>query len=165
MSATSIAPTPEAVIVAETGRGKFQVEARAGSSAIVIDEPVSSGGLGSGPNPYDLLCAALGACTAMTIRLYATQKQWSVARISVRVVHHRKTLTARDAFDREIMLDGDLSDEQRTRLLQIAERCPVHLTLDHGADIRTTLAPVQSKPADPVASNQHMDHVKEACGA
>ena len=94
----------ETVLLAETGRSQFQVEASTGSSTFLIDEPISSGGMGSGPNPYDLLCAALGACTAMTVRLYATQKGWPLRRAGLRVEHHRRTLKTRDRFDREITL-------------------------------------------------------------
>jgi putative redox protein len=158
------APKAEEVLVAETGRGKFQVEARAGSATLVIDEPKELGGLGSGPNPYDLLCAALGACTTMTIRMYADQKQWPLAQARVSVTHARRTLKTRDAFDRLIKLDGDLTEEQRQRLVSVAERCPVHLTLTNGADIRTTLAPASEPAHTPSTGAQHRDHMEEACG-
>jgi organic hydroperoxide reductase OsmC/OhrA len=79
----------EAAIIAETGLGRFQVEARVGSSAFLLDEPVAAGGRGSGPNPYDLLSSALGACTVMTIRLYANRKGWPLSQVRARVAHHR----------------------------------------------------------------------------
>jgi len=84
----------ETVLVAETGLGKYQVEARAGDAAFLIDEPVSAGGLGSGPNPYNLLSAALGACTAMTIRLYASRKGWPLTHVRTAVRHCRAGLQA-----------------------------------------------------------------------
>src|ERR1700676_3331228 len=92
----------ETTIVAETGLGKYQVEARVGDAAFLIDEPLAFGGLGSGPNPYNLLSAALGACTTMTIRLYATRKAWPLARVRVAVKHSRPDLHARDVFEMDI---------------------------------------------------------------
>ena len=130
----------ETVTVSETGRGKYQVEARAGDATILIDEPVSVGGLGAGPNPYNLLSAALGACTTMTIRLYAARKGWPLKHVETAVRHTRANLPARDSFALEILLDGDLDAVQRARLMEIAEKCPVHLMLTHGASVVTTLA-------------------------
>ncbi|HEX4272688.1 MAG TPA: OsmC family protein, partial [Rhizomicrobium sp.] len=115
----------EIITVTETGLGKYQVEARVGASALLIDEPVSAGGLGSGPNPYDLLGAALGACTTMTIRLYANRKGWPLRRVETAVRHSRAGLNAKDRFELDIALEGDISAEQRARVLEIAERCPV----------------------------------------
>ena len=161
MSPDSSQPSPDAVVVEETGVGRFQVEARAGSATILVDEPESVGGMGSGPNPYDLLAAALGACTTMTLRLYANQKAWPLTRARVSVVHHRGTLKARDVFDREITLEGDLDETQRARLIQIAERCPVHVTLTRGADIRTTLTAADA--VEPSAGGQHVKNMQEAC--
>ena len=74
-------PDSETVLVAETGLGKYQVEARMGDAALLIDEPLEAGGLGSGPNPYDLISAAVGACTTMTVRLYANRKGWPLTRV------------------------------------------------------------------------------------
>src|SRR5262245_41159216 len=107
-------PVVEGVEARETGRGKFQVEIRAGGSTILADEPVEVGGEGIGPTPYDLLGSALGACTVMTLRLYADRKGWPLKSATVRVLHRR---AARDRFAREIVLEGPLSDEQRRRLL------------------------------------------------
>lgn len=136
---TRSASDPDAVTVAETGVGKFQVEVLAGGATFLADEPVEAGGLDSGPNPYDLLASALGACTAMTLRLYAGRKDWPLARTTVRVLHTR-TPQGRDRFAREITLEGPLDDDQRRRLIEIAERCPVHRTLENGSDIITVLA-------------------------
>lgn len=124
------------VSVEETGEGAFQVEVRAGGARFVADEPVEVGGLGSGPTPYDLLAAGLGACTAMTLRLYARGKKLALDPVKVKVGHSRTSKGA-DLFVRRVELEGDLSPEQRTRLIEIAERCPVHRTLEKGAAIET----------------------------
>jgi putative redox protein len=156
-------PFGETVIVAETGLGRYQVEARVANAAILIDEPVAAGGLGSGPNPYNLLGAALGACKTMTIRLYANRKNWPLTRVQVDVRHRRADLNARDVFEADIHLEGDLSAEQRARILEIAERCPVHLTLTRGADVHTVLLPAKAAPARPAEGPSHMDCMNEAC--
>jgi putative redox protein len=126
------------VVVTDTGAGKFQVRAWTGSSVFLIDEPLVVGGLGSGPNPYDLLSAALGACTVMTMRLYANQKSFPLDRASVRVSHFRDA-SGRDIFVRELLLEGALDSDQIQRIVSIAERCPVHRTLTRGADVQTSL--------------------------
>ena len=151
------------VILEETGLGRFQVEARIGSSAFLVDEPVSAGGLGTGPNPFDLLSAALGSCTAMTMRLYAERKTWPLTRARVRVTHHRGTLQARDSFHREITLEGPLDETQRTRLMEIAERCPVHLTLERGAEVTSRLVPPEASFGDASQPSDHMKTMEEAC--
>jgi putative redox protein len=157
-------PDSETIIVAETGLGKYQVEARAGDAAFLIDEPVAAGGLGSGPNPYNLLSAALGACTTMTVRLYANRKGWPLRRVRVAVKHSRANLQARDAFEMDIALEGDLDEEQRARLMEIAERCPVHLTLARGSEVRNVLLPAQPAPTlQPLDSPAHMKCMVEAC--
>jgi putative redox protein len=165
MPAQPSVPSPigEGVVVAETGRGRFQVEARTATSDFLVDEPIPDGGLGSGPGPYDLLSAALGACTAMTVRLYAQRKGWPLERVQVSVLHHRATLQARDLFDRTIDLRGALDEEQRDKLIQVAQRCPVHLTLERGADVRTTLSASEPTPSPSAASGEHMRDMEEAC--
>lgn len=152
----------ETVVVAETGAGKYQVEARVGDTAFLIDEPVSAGGLGSGPNPYSLLSAALGSCTAMTIRLYANRKSWPLDRVRVAVRHSRANLQANDVFEADITLEGALDDAQRARLMEIGERCPVHLTLARGSQVRNVLMPSAAIPA-PADSPAHMKCMVEAC--
>jgi putative redox protein len=147
MSGDPLAAVGEAVVVAETRLGRLQVEARTTSGAILIDEPTSVGGLGSGPNPYDLLSAALGACTSMTLRLYAERKGWPLSRVQVSVLHHRPSLDARDLFELTIVLEGALDEAQKAKLMQIAEHCPVHRTLDRGSDVTATLA--SAAPAEP----------------
>jgi putative redox protein len=133
--------TPEEILVQETRAGKLQVEVRAGNNRFLADEPVALGGLGSGPGPYDLLCAALGACTSMTVRLYADQKQWPLERVRVAVRHTKdKERKPADLFFRRIAIEGPLDTEQRARLMEIAGRCPVHRTLEAGSAIETTAA-------------------------
>jgi putative redox protein len=155
-------PVSEAVLVSETGLGRFQAEVRTPSGAFLVDEPVSAGGLGSGPNPYDLLSAALGSCTAMTIRLYAARKNWPLNKVQVRVSHSRSTLTARDVFEKTISLQGSLDETQRAKLLEIAERCPVHLTFNRGSDVKTVLAPADDTIAAPPLSSEHARGMDEA---
>src|ERR1700731_2723020 len=117
----------ETIGVDGTRKGSFQVEVKAGTSTFLMDEPVQAGGLASGPNPYDLLSAAIGACTLLTIRLYARRKRWPLERVRLKVTHHRDGLQAKDRFVREIELFGPLSEDQRAKLLDVAMRCPVHL--------------------------------------
>lgn len=152
----------EILVVTETGRGKYQVEARVGGSTFLIDEPVSAGGLGSGPNPYDLLSAALGSCTAMTIRLYANRKSWPLDRVRVAVRHSRPSLAASDLFEADVTLEGALDEAQRARLMEIGERCPVHLTLARGSEVRNVLLPPADMPK-PADSPAHMKCMVEAC--
>ena len=126
------------VVVEETGAGEFQVEVAAGGVRFLADEPLEVGGLGSGPTPYDLLSAGLGACTAMTVRMYARRKGLPLRSVRVCVGHAKtKGQDPPDGFLREVVLDGDLTDEQRKRLIEIAERCPVHGSLKRGARIST----------------------------
>lgn len=119
--------------------------------ALTADEPVAAGGGDTGPSPYDLLVAALGACTSMTVSLYARRKGWPLEAVTVKL-HHAKVHANDcaecetkdgmiDRIHREIELHGKLSDEQRARLLEIANKCPVHRTLTSEVDIRTRLAP------------------------
>jgi len=146
------ADTPPGVIaVRETRRGKFQQQIMLGRHRLLADEPVRDGGLDSGPGPYDLLLAALGACTAMTVRLYADLKQIPLLRTQVRLRHEKiyakdcaecETKDGKiDHIERAITFEGDLTAEQRARLLEIADKCPVHRTLKSEVDIRTVEAP------------------------
>lgn len=154
----------ESVTVRETGRGKYQVEARMGGKALLVDEPLSAGGLGSGPNPYDLLAAALGACTTMTIRLYADHKGWPLNRVETAVRHSRAGLNAPDHFDLDIALEGELDADQRARVLQVAERCPVHLTLTRGSEVAAKLVPArEARAIRPMDGTAHMSCMQEAC--
>ena len=135
------------VLVRETHGGKFQQEILSGPHRFLADEPVKLGGLDSGPGPYDLLLAGLGACTSMTIRLYADFKKIPLENVSVRLNHgkiHAKDcetcetkVSMVDHIDRAITLEGPLDAEQRQRLMEIADKCPVHRTLKSEIDIRT----------------------------
>jgi putative redox protein len=154
---------PEGVEVRQTGRGKFQVEVRAAGVTFLADEPVAGGGLGSGPTPYDLLASALGACTVMTIRLYADKKAWPLTSVAVRVLHASGGPAAKDRFAREIVLDGDLAPDQRRRLLEIAGRCPVSQTLERGSDMVTVLAEAPLAGGLDPAPTDHMSDMMEVC--
>jgi uncharacterized OsmC-like protein len=149
--------TPGFVIVRETGNGKFQQEIVSGQHHLIADEPVSAGGLDSGPNPYDLLLAALGACTSMTLRLYADQKKLPLKRVEVRLRHDRIYAAdcaecetkegLLDHIERVISLEGDLDAKQRARLMEIADKCPVHRTLTSEVRIHTVEWPAGTPAA------------------
>ncbi|HKJ20493.1 MAG TPA: alpha/beta fold hydrolase [Woeseiaceae bacterium] len=137
-------------VVARTGVGGFATEVRAGKHAFLADEPVSVGGTDKGPTPYDLLAAALATCTTMTLRMYAAHKKLDLESATVRVSHGR--VHADDCvdceqqdgqiheFNRELLLEGDLTEAQQARMLEIADRCPVHKTLHSEIKVRTRLA-------------------------
>ena len=112
----------------------------AGGHTIVADEPQSNGGADAGPAPYDLLLAALSACTAITLKMYADRKQWPLKSATVEL-HFSRAADKTERIDRTLRLEGDLGEEQRARLADIAERTPVTLTLKRGLPILTTLAP------------------------
>ncbi len=127
------------VLVEETGEGRYAQRVVAGRHRMRADEPESVGGEDSGPGPYEYLLAALGACTSMTIRMYAERKQWPLERVSVRLRHKKihaddcadcETREGKiDWIDRDITLSGPLDQAQQDRLLEIADRCPVHRSL------------------------------------
>lgn len=128
----------DGAIVQDTGAGPFQATIDSGGLRFLADEPVAAGGLGSGPSPYQLLAAALGACTTMTVRLYAARKGWPVEHVRTEVGHVRDPArTPADGFVRRITIVGDIDAEQHARLIDIADHCPVHRTLTAGARIDT----------------------------
>jgi putative redox protein len=137
-------------VVVHGSAAGFAQEIQAGSHRLSADEPVSVGGTGTGPSPYDLLLAALGSCTSMTVAMYARRKGWPLESVTVWLRHSKvHAADCADCETREGMLDriersirftGPLSAEQRARLLEIADRCPVHRTLKSEIDIRTSEA-------------------------
>lgn len=143
----------EGVVATETLAGKFQLNVRSGEHHLIADEPTSVGGLGSGLSPFELVSAGLAACTVMTMRLYANRKGFPLERASTAVRHEKvPDMMPADRFTRTIVLDGPLSEEQRVKILAIADRCPVDLTLIRGSDVQTELAvtDVASVAAPPV---------------
>jgi uncharacterized OsmC-like protein/pimeloyl-ACP methyl ester carboxylesterase len=148
------------VQVETTGAGKFQVRVKAGGASFLADEPVSAGGLASGPTPYELLGAGLGACTAMTLRLYAEQKGWPLAGVKVNVAHSKVAdRTPPDLFTREIEMRGALDADQRARLLAIADKCPVHRTIEAGVKVVTLAA------AQPICAEDPGEHARDMAAA
>ena len=139
-------PEPPHVIVRGTA-ASFAQKIQVGPHELSADEPVSYGGGDSGPSPYDLLLAALGSCTSMTIGLYARKRGWPLEKITVSLRHSKihakdcddcETKEGRiDRMEVEIHLDGALSAEQRAKLMEIAEKCPVHQTLTSEINIKT----------------------------
>jgi putative redox protein len=139
------------VEVSETLMGPLAQRVRAGRHVLLAGEPVAQGGDDAGPGPYDYLLAAIGACTSMTMRLYAERKGFAVERFSVRLSHRK--VHAEDCADcetkkgdigeitRDITIEGDVPQEARARLMEIADRCPVHETLTHEIKIRSRLVP------------------------
>lgn len=148
----------EGVEVVETGQGRYQAMVASGAHRLIADEPTGVGGLDSGLSPYGFLSAALGACTVMTLRMYADRKGLDVDRIGTRVLHGKvhaadcedcsDDVKARggriDRFERLITLEGDLDAETRARMLEIADKCPVHRTLEAGAAVVTRAGDVES---------------------
>lgn len=142
------ADVPEGVMrVTEADASGFLQDVQSGPHHALADEPAKFGGTNKGLTPYGFVAAGLGACTSMTIRMYARRKGWPLQGVSVDVMHAKEH--AQDAadpgakvdqFERVIRLTGDLSDEQRTRLLEIADKCPVHRTLERSSTVITTLA-------------------------
>ncbi len=141
---------PTMVEVEETLTGRYMQSLRTGRHALTADEPQVSGGNDAGPGPYEYLLMALGACTGMTLRMYADLKKLPLDRVRVRLSHRK--IHAQDCTDcltkdgkvdeitREILLEGDLSGDERQRLLEIANRCPVHRTLTAEIKVRSRLA-------------------------
>jgi len=139
----------EEVQVAEAGRAKFTIDVTVGPHHLTADEPEALGGGDEGPRPHEFVLAGLGACTAMTLRMYADRKGLPLKHVSVRLT--RRKIKAADCPDcvtkegeveemiREITLEGDLDDAARQKLLEIADKCPVHRTLTGEIKIRTSL--------------------------
>jgi putative redox protein len=129
---------PKSLVFVKTGRARYHTEIFAGGHALVADEPESVGGTDTGPTPWGLLMASLGACTTITLRMYADRKQWSLDEIGVRLEHKKPEAAAeggapaRHQIVQDVELVGALDSEQRERLFEIAHRCPVHRALEAG---------------------------------
>lgn len=147
---SEVIPTGEGEVVVRGAATGFAQEILAGKHRLAADEPVSAGGADTGPTPYDLLLAALGSCTSMTLGVYARRKEWPLESVTVRLRHSRihavdcancETKEGKlDRIDVAIELTGALNEEQRRRMVEIAERCPVHRTLQSEIEIRTRIA-------------------------
>lgn len=145
-----VRPPHGTVIAAESGRGTYALDIWAGHHRLTADEPVEAGGNDSGPNPYELLASALAACTVMTLRMYARHKGLEVGTIRCAVSHSKihaedcadcATKSGKiDRFERVIEIEGPLDAAIRQRLLEIADRCPVHRTLEGEIVIDSRLA-------------------------
>ena len=133
-------------VTATTGRGGFRTDVTIGARVVVADEPADAGGTEAGPTPYEYLLVALASCTAMTLRMYASRKEWPLERAIVRLrdtphshavdcEHCETRPVGLRRLDRKVELDGALTDEQRARLMIIADRCPVKQTLTRGIEI------------------------------
>lgn len=148
------------VLVEETGNGRFQNAVHTGKHHLLADEPADFGGTDTGPTPYDFLSIALGACTNMTLRMYTARKGWDIGKVSVLVEHdkiHARDCEACaesvrdgggkiDVFQRTIRFSKDLTEEEIEKLLEIADKCPVHKTLHQSSEIRTQIASTNSIP-------------------
>ena len=140
------APAGE-VVVRESGEGTFTQDIRAGRHGLRADEPESVGGLDSGPSPYDLLVAGLGACTSMTLRMYANHKKWPLEQVTVTLNHEKihaedcqscETKEGKiDRIERRIGIEGPLDESQKARLMEIADKCPVHRSLESEVQVVT----------------------------
>src|SRR5689334_9992149 len=131
------------VSVTEASAGAFAQIVTVGRHVMLADEPTEAGGRDLGPSPYELLKTALGACTAMTLRSFALRQGWQVGSISVSVNHQKSAAPGEgpmDRFERQIAITGELSEEQKSRLLHVAELCPVSLTLQRSSHISTSFS-------------------------
>lgn len=149
-SKSSVGPPEEGAVVVRGAASGFAQEILVGRHRLAADEPAGAGGTDTGPTPYDLLLAALGACTSMTAALYARRKSWPLESVTVRLRHSR--IHAEDCANcetKDVMLDridlsvefaGPLTEEQRSRMLEIVERCPVRRTLESEIEIRSRVA-------------------------
>ena len=145
-------PMPEDGVVVKTGHGKFGTEVHTATHRFIADEPHAVGGDDSGPTPYDLLLGALGTCTAMTMKMYADRKDWPLEGVSIHLTHDRDHAkdcdhcadpkTKVQSIERAITLTGDgLGEEQRARLMEIADMCPVHRTLEGELHVHSRAGP------------------------
>lgn len=130
------------VTVTERPGGKYTLDVDNGRHKLYADEPLNFGSADLGPSPFEYLCASLGSCTAITLRMYAGRKKWEIENISVTVTHSlRKTSDneTKNVFSRVLNVKGDLDADARGRLVEIANKCPVHKMLEHGNLVETEL--------------------------
>ncbi len=130
------------VTVTERPGGKYTLDVDNGRHKLYADEPLQYGSADLGPSPFEYLCASLGSCTAITLRMYAGRKKWDIENISVTVTHSQRKLSEGDTknvFNRILTVTGNLEEDARDRLVEIANKCPVHKMLEHGNIIETSL--------------------------
>lgn len=128
------------VTISERAGGVYTNDVKTSRHHLYADEPEKFGSADLGPSPFEYLCAALGACTSMTLRMYGNRKKWPIDHISVDVSHKKETYSdsiARDVFTRIITITGNIDEKQRSRMIEIADKCPVHRTLEASSDILT----------------------------
>lgn len=136
------------IVSSRGGSTDLRTDVRAGSHNFVCDEPPGSGGKDLGPSPYDLLVGALGSCTAMTVEIYALRMGWPLERVVVKLrhdrLHSKDSSNPRDGFldriEREIALEGRLTDDQKAKLIEVANSCPVNRALSSSVNVETRLA-------------------------
>ena len=138
MTTIALAGAQAGTVTVHGSAAGFAQEIAIGRHRLSGDEPTSAGGTDMGPNPYDFLLAALGSCTSMTVAMYARRKRWPLEAVTVRLRHSIEGLF--DHIDCDVELTGVLTDEQCERLLEIADKCPVHRTLTSEIHILTRLA-------------------------
>jgi putative redox protein len=124
-------------VTVDIAAARYATTIRTHHHNLVADEPVAAGGGDAGPSPFELVLSGLGACTAITLRMYAERKQWPLAAVHVALAFHRRDTTT--WITRELRLDGPLDGAQRARLADIAERTPVTLLIKNGSEVRTVL--------------------------
>lgn len=143
------------IVHVHLGDENYKTILNAGDHEVIADEPESSGGKDKGPDPYDLLLMSLGTCTVMTVRMYASRKKWPVDDIFMELRHFKdhaedcrdcdEKSSKIDRIEKEIMIKGDLSDEQLDRLLEISQKCPVHRTLLQDIEIDSKIDLLQGE--------------------
>jgi putative redox protein len=154
------------VVARPTGKGRFQTEIRVRGAILLADEPAEVGGDATGPTPYELLSAALAACTAMTMRLYAERKGWALPPFTVEVAHsivaQAGEARPRDRFARHIAFEAGLDEEKTVKLLEIADKCPVHRTFMSGFEVVTDIGPPSEHPKGEPPT-RHEEEMEAAC--
>jgi len=128
------------IIITGNGKGRYQQEVKIGQHQLLADEPESLGGDDAGPSPMEFVLTGLGACTAITLRMYAEKKGLDIASITV-ALEHRRSPEGKHQVERVVAVEGNLTDEQRARLLEIVNRCPTHLALQQPLEVKTRLEP------------------------